>query len=118
MIIRVNDIQQRISLCEMKPAEFLALGEVIKLGRRNKNRHVQRIAKDLHISVRWLLDSRRKRITLRDLTWAEVFMLEAVLVGNLFELHHQSLEIHDLLDALDAAIESSVGSERFGFKDE
>ena len=117
MIILVNDIQQRVSLCEMKPAEFRALGEVIILARRNKNRHVRRIAKNLHLGVRWLLDSRRMTITLRDLTWAEVFMLEAVLVCNLFKLHHQSLEIHDLLVALDAAIESSVGSERFGFKD-
>jgi len=114
MIVIVDDIRERISLCGMTAAQFFQLSAIIRLARESKLGHISAVAAALHASSHWILAERPgwpATVTLAHLTWEEVFVLQAYISECAGFIEGDAHLTAQILDGLDAAVESSLRSD-------
>ena len=85
-----------VSFCGFSIGKFMQFAEFISLARRIGEGRVEEIAKELHMSCHWALDWSGKTMSLIDLTWEQMFMLNSILVlddqRNCFVWIHKAIE--------------------------
>ncbi len=111
MVIVVDDIRERISLCGMTAAQFFQLAALIRLAHESRHGHISMVATALHASPHWILTKRPRwpvTVTLAHLTWEEVFVLQAYIAECAGCIEGDAYLTAQILDGLDAAVESSL----------
>ena len=76
--------------------KFLQFAEFIRFERANNKGLIEEIATELHLSCHWAIDWKNKTISLLDLTWEQIFMLNSILLlddnRNCFVWIHKAIE--------------------------
>lgn len=85
-----------VSFCGFSFGQFMQFAEFISFARLRGQGCVEEIAKELYLSCHWAMDWSGKTMSLIDLTWEQVFMLNSILVlddkRNLFLWIHKAIE--------------------------
>ena len=96
MEVVIDNKNELISFCGFSFGKYKQFLEFIKFERANNNGLIEEIATELHLSCHWALDREHKSISLLDLTWEQIFMLNSILVlddqRNSFIWIHKAIE--------------------------
>ena len=96
MEVKIDNKNELVSFCGFSFGKFLQFDEFISLARLRGKGMVEEIATELQRSCHWALDWENKTISLLDLTWEQIFMLNSVLVlddqRNCFVWIHKAIE--------------------------
>lgn len=106
-----------VSFCGLSYGKFMQFTEFISLARQRERGWIEEIAKELHISCHWALDWSGKTISLLDLTWEQIFMLNSILVlddkRNCFLWIHKAIEkAVDMALSARPAVKRGVNNEK------
>jgi len=85
-----------VSFCGFSFGQFMQFAEFISLARLRGMGAVEEIATELCLSCHWAIDWTGKTVSLLDLTWEQIFMLNSILVlddqRNCFIWIHKAIE--------------------------
>jgi len=96
MDVRIDNKNELVSFCGFSFGKFLQFAEFVKFERANNKGMIEEIATELCLSCHWAIDWSGKTMSLLDLTWEQIFMLNSILVlddqRNSFIWIHKAIE--------------------------
>lgn len=96
MQVKVDNERELVSFCGFSFGKFMQFAEFIRFERANNKSLIEEIATELHLSCHWAIDWTGKTVSLLDLTWEQIFMLNSILVlddsRNCFIWIHKAIE--------------------------
>jgi len=110
MVIVVDDKRQNVSFCGISFEQFFHIKTVIQIARTQGKGRANQIANALNLNCLYYLDYERQQISLLQLSWEQVFMLNATMISlqQSMNADKNKLELDYMIAAIEAAVESDL----------